>query len=182
MSKGHPLITAILLVLLGFAGSAEAFPGPSLVSVSGRRLVVQKRLPDGNLATPEIYVIRGVNWSPASSGTTGDDAARRSEMVSSEASDAALLQSLHVNTVRVYLDPGLDAAGLSVLDALWARGIMVVLTVDNARNDLTRVQQVVSLYKDHPAVLLWSLGNEWNINLYYGKAECNTPLAAAQCT
>lgn len=182
MSKGHPIIPAVLAALLGFTASASAFPGPSLVSVSGRRLIVQKRQPDGSLAAPETYVIRGVNWSPASSGTTGDDAARRAEMVSSAASDAALLQSLNVNTVRTYLDPGLDAAGLAVLDELWARGIMVVLTVDRARNDLTRVQQVVSLYKDHPAVLLWSLGNEWNIWLYYGKAECNSPLAAAQCT
>jgi hypothetical protein len=179
---GRRIIPAILVSLLGLTGSAAAFPGPSLVSVSGHRLLVQKRLPDGSLAAPEIYVIRGVNWSPASSGTTGDDASRRAELVNSAASDAALMQSLHINTVRVYLDPGLDAAGLSVLDALWARGIMVVLTVDNARNDLARVQQVVSVYKDHPAVLLWSLGNEWNINLYYGKAECNSPLAAAQCT
>ncbi|HEX3126689.1 MAG TPA: interleukin-like EMT inducer domain-containing protein [Thermoanaerobaculia bacterium] len=179
---GHRIVPAVLAALLGFTGSASAFPGPSLVSVSGRRLVVQKRQPDGNLAAPEIYVIHGVNWSPASSGTTGDEAARRAEMVSSAASDAALLQSLHVNTVRTYLDPGLDAAGLSVLDELWARGIMVVLTVDRARSDLTRVQQVVSLYKDHPAVLLWSLGNEWNINLYYGNGQCNSPLAAAQCT
>jgi hypothetical protein len=178
----HRIIPVVLAALLGFTGSASAFPGPSLVSVSGRRLVVQKRQPDGNLAAPETYVIRGVNWSPAHSGMTGDDATRRAEMVSSAASDAALLQSLNINTVRVYLDPGLDAAGLSVLDALWARGIMVVLTVDNATNDLARVQQVVGHYKDHPAVLLWSLGNEWNINLYYGKPACNSPLAAAQCT
>jgi hypothetical protein len=182
MSTARRIIPAILVFLVGLTGSASAFPGPSLVSISGRRLLVQKRLPDGSLAAPEAYVIRGVNWSPASSGTTGDDAARRAEMVSSAASDAALMQSLHINTVRVYLDPGLDAGGLAVLDELWARGIMVVLTADNATNDLARVQQVVSLYKDHPAVLLWSLGNEWNINLYYGKAECNSPLAAAQCT
>ncbi|MES1240487.1 MAG: interleukin-like EMT inducer domain-containing protein [Acidobacteriota bacterium] len=181
MPRGLRILPAIL-VLFGLAGSAAAFPGPSLVSISGRRLMVQKRRPDGSLAVPEAWVMRGVNWSPAASGTAGDDASRRAAMVGSAASDAALLQALHVNTVRLYLDPGLDAAGLSVLDELWARGIMVVLTVDNARNDLARAQQVVSLYKDHPAVLLWSLGNEWNITLYYGKAECNSPSAAAQCT
>jgi hypothetical protein len=156
--------------------------GPSLVTISGRRLLVQKRLPDGTLTPAEPYVIRGVDWAPASRNTPGDDAARRAEFINWVATDAPLMESLNINTVRLYLDPGLDAAGLTVLDTLWAHGIMVILNVDGSRNDLARAQQVVSIYKDHPAILLWMLGNEWNINLYYGKTECNTPLKAAQCT
>ena len=45
----------------------------------------------------------------------------------------------------------------------------------------SRLQQVVSHYKDHPAVLMWMLRGEWNINLYFGNGA-NTPLQAAQCT
>jgi len=144
--------------------------------------MVQKRQPDGSLAPAVAYVIRGVNWSPASPSTAADEESRRSELAAWAPTDSPILGSLNVNTVRVYLDPGLGSGGLAVLDQLWAQGIMVILTVDNSRNDLSRVQQVVSFYKDHPAVLMWMLGNEWNINLYYGKVECNTPLAAEQCT
>jgi len=31
-----------------------------------------------------------------------------------------------------------------------------------------RYEQVVNLFKDHPAILMWSIGNEWNINNFYG--------------
>jgi Interleukin-like EMT inducer/Divergent InlB B-repeat domain len=178
IASGIPLV-----LLVGWTPPAWAEgPGPSLVTVSGHRLLVQKRQPGGSLGPTEPYVVRGVDWAPASSSTTGDDTARRAEFLNWAAIDAPLLQSLNINTVRLYLDPGLDAGGLAVLDTLWAHGIMVILSVDGSRNDLTRVQQAVSFYKDHPAILLWLLGSEWNINLYYGKAECNTPLKAAQCT
>src|SRR5438128_1050792 len=43
-----------------------AGPGPSLVSVSGRQLLVRKRNLDGSLGPESAYIIRGVNWSPAS--------------------------------------------------------------------------------------------------------------------
>src|SRR5436309_1447597 len=174
-------ILAAYLVGMALPAVADG-PGPSLVAVSGHRLLVQKRQPDGSLAPAQAYVIRGVDWAPASRSTPGDDASRRAEFANWAATDAPLLHSLNVNTVRLYLDPGLDAGALAVLDQLWAQGIMVILTVDNARNDLTRVQQTVSVYKDHPAVLMWMLGSEWNINLYYNNPNCNTPAAAAQCT
>jgi len=128
-------------LLLGTSRVAEAVgPGPSIVSVSGHQLIVQKRQPDGSLATAEPYVIRGTNWAPASPQTTGDDATRRAEFASAVSTDAPLLQSLNINTVRLYLDPGLDANSLAVLDELWAHGVMAIVTVDDARNDLTRVQ------------------------------------------
>jgi len=44
-------------------------PGPSLVFLNGRQLIVSKRNPDGTLAPFEPYVIKGVNWSPASTTT-----------------------------------------------------------------------------------------------------------------
>src|SRR4051794_23334078 len=129
------LLAACLVWAPGRAGADG--PGPSLVTVSGHRLLVQKRQPDGSLAPSEAWVIRGFDWSPAGPDTAGDEASRRAEFAIRVATDAPLLQSLNVNTVRLYLDPGLDANGLAVLDQLWAHGIMVILTVDNGRNDLT---------------------------------------------
>ncbi|MCP3962331.1 MAG: DUF11 domain-containing protein [bacterium] len=157
-------------------------PGPSLVWFDGRRLMWQKRNPDGTLEPAAPYVIRGVNWSPASESTTGDNAARRAEFGIWAATDAPLMAAMGVNTVRLYLDPGFDATALAVLDGLYNQGIMAILTVDDAVNDVARAQQAVAFFKDHPAVLMWMLGSEWNINLYFGNAACATPQQAALCT
>ena len=34
---------------------------------------------------------------------------------------------------------------------------------------MDNVRRVVEAYKDHPAILMWAIGNEWDINYYYGK-------------
>ncbi|MCP3995921.1 MAG: DUF11 domain-containing protein, partial [bacterium] len=159
-----------------------ALPGPSLVWLDGRRLMWQKRNLDGSLEPAAPYVIRGVNWSPASQSTTGDNAARRAEFGIWAATDAPLMAAMGVNTVRLYLDPGFDATALAVLDELFAHGIMAILTVDDAVNNVPRVQQAVAFFKDHPAVLMWMLGSEWNINLYFDNPACDTPQQAALCT
>ncbi len=82
---------------------------------------------------------------------------------------------MNANTVRLMIDPGFDAtlgpAGLQILDDLYARGIMAIMTVDDAINNTSRVSAAVNFYKGHPAVLMWLLGNEWNINRYYGVAS-----------
>ena len=161
-------------------------PGPSLVSVNGRQLIVQKRNPNGTLAPAAAYTIRGVNWSPAGQNTntsTGDPNnanVRRPEFGIWAATDIPLMRNMNVNTVRMFMDPGIDANGKAVLDQLYSDGIMVIMTVDDAVNNTVRVQQAVNFYKDHPAVLMWMLGNEWNINNYYGVA--NSALDAAQRT
>jgi hypothetical protein len=151
--------------------------------VSGRQLIVSKRNADGTLAPAAPYIIRGVNWSPASqnTNTSNNDPnnanVRRPEFGIWAATDIPLLRAMNVNTVRLLIDPGPNAAGRSVLDQLYHNGIMAIVTVDDAVNDTNRVQQVVNFYKDHPAVLLWMLGSEWNINRYFGVAA-SVPEAA----
>lgn len=151
-------------------------PGPSVVSVSGRRLIVRKRNTDGTLAAPAAYIIRGVVWSPARSNTNtsptdpNNVTVRRQEFSLNAATDIPLLRQMNANTVYLPLDPALDASGRAVLDLLYSNGIMAIITVDNGINDTARVQQSVNFFKDHPAVLAWMLGNEWNINLYHGAA------------
>jgi hypothetical protein len=81
------------------------------------------------------------------------------------------MKAMNVNTVRLNIDPGAGAAGLAILDLLYQNGIMAAVTVDDAVNDLARVRDAVNALKDHPAVLCWMLGNEWNINRYYGVAS-----------
>jgi hypothetical protein len=165
--------------------------GPSLVSVSGRQLLLRRRLPDGRLAPPEPFVMRGVTWSPASrtTATTPSDPQnanrRRPEFGVWYSVDVPLMRAMHVNTVRLFMDPGFDPTlgpiGLEVLDELYRSGIMVVMTVDDGINDLARVQGAVTYYREHPAILMWSLGSEWNINRYFRGAGWS-PLFAAQRT
>ena len=155
--------------------------GPSLVSVNGRQLMVSKRNPDGTLASPGPYVMRGVVWSPASQNTGNTIASRRPEFGIWANTDIPLMKAMNINTVYMFFDPGLDATGTSVLDQLYSNGIMVVMTVDeDGSYNLTRLQQTVNFYKNHPAILTWLVGNEWNINLYKGAA--NSVLDAANKT
>jgi hypothetical protein len=186
-------IGPFLLLLIGSSFALETLPqqvlarrqanlGPSIVTINGRQLIVQRRNPDGMLATPAPYTIKGVNWSPASVGTVNTLASRRAEFSTAAATtDMSLMQTMNVNTVRTFLDPTLDLNGLNVLDQLHSKGIMVILTVDEATNNLTRVQQSVNHFKNHPAVLMWLLGNEWNINGYYTSPQIS-PQEAAQRT
>jgi hypothetical protein len=180
-----PFRLAVLVTFL-LADVLPAAAAPSQVTVSGHQLIVRKRLGDGSLAPAAPYVIRGVVWSPASDTTDtspsdpNNAAVRRQEFATWKNTDIPLLAAMNVNTVRMLIDPGADANGTALLDQLYANGIMVIMTVDNGVNDTARANQIVSYYKDHPAILAWVLGNEWNINYYYGAAT--SVQAAAQRT
>ena len=178
-------IPLIFLLALSFCVSA-----PSLVTVSGTRLMVRKRLATGELGFSAPYFIRGVCYSPASitTATTTIDpdnaTIRRQEFGEWFRTDIPLLRAINVNTVRLFIDPGfsgqLGRTGLAMLDEFWRNGIMVIMTVDNGINDTNHIASAVNFYKDHPAVLGWSLGSEWNQSRYFGVA--NSILDAAQRT
>jgi hypothetical protein len=123
-------------------------------------------------------VIRGVAWSPASQNTLATTAGRRAEFVKWKNVDIPLMKAMNVNTVYTYLDPDLDEGGMSVLDQLYDNGLMVIMTVDESGSyNLTRLRQAVLFFKNHPAILAWSIGNEWNINTYHNPND--TVLGAA---
>lgn len=183
-----------LLFALVFCGAVLAAPDlratvpnqPSLVTISGRQLLVQRRNPDGSLAPAAPYVIRGVNWSPASTTTSsGDPSVRRPQFGQWHSTDIPLFDAMNVNTVRFFIDPGLPGdpsitvPGLTILDELYENGIMAIMTVDDGNNTVSRMQPVVDHYKNHPAILLWSLGSEWNINRFFKPEEFPTVDSAA---
>ena len=72
-----------------------------------------------------------------------------------------MMEQAGINVVRTY-GPILDTA---VLDALYARGIYVLMTVYYGYNETaaSAVQKVCAV-KDHPAIIGWLVGNEWNLN------------------
>lgn len=109
------------------------------------------------------FVVRGVCWNPVGVGAThpeGLDYAGFSDI------DIPLMVELGVNVVRTY-EPLLDR---SVLDRLWAAGIRVIESIyPYGGVEAAVVTERVRAVKDHPAVLYWALGNEWNYNgLYVG--------------
>jgi hypothetical protein len=83
------------------------------------------------------------------------------------------------------MDPGLPSdsnitvPGLTILDEFYRNGIMVIMTVDNGNNTVPRIATVVDHYKNHPAILMWSLGSEWSINLFFKPAQFPTVDSAA---
>jgi len=104
--------------------------------------------------------------------------------------DIPLMAQMHINTVRIYNDFGTDPAVYKlILDTFYNNGIMVIMTVVNSQDDIAsrRYLQTVQLCQNHPAILMWLLGNEWNLNnppLYgystYAQAAAAVENAAVQ--
>ncbi|MCP4691308.1 MAG: hypothetical protein GY859_24895, partial [Desulfobacterales bacterium] len=142
---------------------------PSVVSVDGTRLMVQKRLRNGRLGVAQPYKIKGFAWSPASMETTGAFGDRRQALRDWSAYDLGMMKGAHANTVYTFLDFGLTPAEYApVLDTLYENGMMAIITVDaDGNGDLATLANVVNAYKNHPAILMWAIGNEWNVNLFH---------------
>lgn len=155
-------------VYLETAPSSAVPAGPSLATIQGYRLMLRRRLPDGTLDSARPYTIKGAAWSPSSIGTPADVTSRRREFGIWYRTDIRLLKEMNANTVYVFLDFGTTPEFLetarAILDYCYRNGIMVVMTADEDGTDNTaNITAVVNAFKDHPAILMWALGNEWNL-------------------
>ena len=54
--------------------------------------------------------------------------------------------------------------GLAVLDEAYKNGLKVVAIVDGFCANTPIAQKMINTYKNHPAILMWQLGNEFNYN------------------
>ncbi|MBI3267954.1 MAG: DUF4082 domain-containing protein [Planctomycetes bacterium] len=154
-------------------------PGPSQVWFEGSVLMVRKRNLDGSLAAAAPYDIKGVVYGFAPDADTyssdpHNTDVRRAASLPWYAKDLPLILRLNANTARFTMDPGVDAitgpSGWKFLSDLYAAGVMVILTTDDTVNDTARIVKVIEYYRQHPAILMWSLGSEVNINRYWGTA------------
>jgi len=143
----------------GGDASTQDGGGASGVVIEGGQLLV-----DG-----QPFSIRGVCWNPVPKGGTHPADLSFADFAEG---DGALMQAAGINAVRTY-DAITDTA---VLDTLYAKGIYVLNMVYAWGGDpATVVDARVSAVKDHPAILMWVLGNEWNYNgLYVGSSHADS--------
>jgi hypothetical protein len=121
------------------------------IRVEGRELVVD--------CVP--YQVRGVCWNPVPRGATHPQGLDYDGLAPT---DVPLMQAAGINTVRTYE----ALADTAVLDRLYAAGIRVLSTVYGYGGDAASVVTArVNAVKNHPAILGWVLGNEWNYNGLY---------------
>lgn len=139
-------------------------------SAGDRRLFVQERKFDGSLAPAQAFTAKGVNWSPHRPGVSESNL--HLEFAANYQRDIPLMAKMGINVVRVYHDFGTGPQAFQILDMFYRYGIKVIVEVDSPRQgvvaDLANIQAVVNAYKNHPAILMWSIGNEWDLNRYYG--------------
>jgi len=107
--------------------------------------------------------MKGICWSPVAKGNTYPAGL---DFAGFAASDADLMKRAGINVVRGY-EPITDR---QVLDTFLSNGIYVVNSAYSwGGASVQSAVDVVNAVKDHPAIIMWTVGNEWNYNgLYYG--------------
>ncbi|MDB2448563.1 hypothetical protein N9W93_05480 [Gammaproteobacteria bacterium] len=113
------------------------------------------------------YYMKGICYHPVKIGNT-----KRSFETLNE--DLILMKEAGVNTIRVY-EPIDDKA---VLDKLSKAGIKVVISFgynQKGRFDIVSGTFIdyVRKYKNHEAILMWELGNEYNYNSQWFDGDIN---------
>ena len=102
------------------------------------------------------YLIRGICYHPVPKG-------KEKRSFETLEQDIALMLEAGINTIRVY-EPVDDSA---VLDQLNTAGIQLIIGFGYNQNGVYdiasgTVLDYIKKYKDHPAILFWELGNEYN--------------------
>lgn len=135
------------LMLSGFAlSSCKSLSKPTAVKTHGRQLLVGQ----------EPFFIKGICYHPVPANQTKRSFDRIEE-------DLQLMKAAGINTIRVY-EPIVER---EVLDIIAKNEMYVILGFgynQGGKFDILTgtFSDYVEMYKDHPAILLWELGNEYN--------------------
>jgi hypothetical protein len=159
--------TAVERPPVGPAPDADQPPPPPAgmgiesAAVSGFQLLVRRRQPGGTAGPAEPFDVRGISWSPAERGAGRPDS---DSYLRAADRDLPMMRAANINVVKTYLP-----VRRAVLDRLQAHGLAAIVTVLNVSGEI--FEATVAELKDHPALLMWLLGNEWNLNRLYGSCE-----------
>jgi hypothetical protein len=116
------------------------------------------------------FIVKGVCYSPTPVGRSVSDYDWWTDQASYTA-DFSLIRNMGANTVRTFSKSLNIQAMSSALDSAYAHGLYVImgfwvdqtsdLTKQTVRDGLLNdFKSMVTNFKDHPAVLMWSFGNE----------------------
>ncbi len=135
-----------LFFLVVLITSCENNSADTTVSVDERKILVNKR----------PYLIKGICYHPVPIGSDKRDFSNLKE-------DLALMKEAGINTIRVY-EP-ID--NKVVLDKISKAGFMVVIGFGYDQEGVYDILSgtyidYVEKYKNHSAILMWELGNEYN--------------------
>lgn len=137
---------ALLTITLCFLYSFSVNEDTDVVSVKERQLLVNK-IP---------YFIKGICYNPVEKG-------HRERSFTNIDIDLAIMKEAGINTIRVYLP--IEEA--SVLDKIAEAGIKVITSFgynQGGQYDILSGSYLdyIIKFKNHKAILLWELGNEYN--------------------
>lgn len=145
MFKLKSTLTIIILFATVFA-SCSGSPEKNNVSVAGRQILVNEN----------PFFIKGICYHPVAKGSSN----RSFDQL---AGDLALMKEAGINAIRVY-SPVDD---LAVLDQIHEAGLKLIVGFGYNQKGYYDILsgsllEYVEKYKDHPAILFWELGNEYN--------------------
>lgn len=146
MKQFKILLFTSFLLLNGAIESCTNKIDNDVVTVSERKILVNN----------EPYLIKGICYHPVPKGSDKRSFSNLTE-------DLALMVEAGINTIRVY-SPIDDKA---VLDEIDAAGLKVIIGFgynQNGNFDILSGSFInyITNYKNHNAILLWELGNEYN--------------------
>ena len=141
------LLSGIILFLsIGLISCNTNHQKKENVSISGRKILVNK--------VP--YIIKGICYHPVPKGSDLRDFGNLDQ-------DLALMNEAGINTIRVYV----PIDDIVVLDKIHNAGIKIIVGFGYNQNDVYDILSgtfidYINKYKNHEAILLWELGNEYN--------------------
>ncbi len=146
MIRNFKVVILPLLAGLSFGACSLLSDQNSVVGVKGDQLTINE-IP---------FFIKGICYHPVEKGQTIRSFAQIEE-------DLKLIKAAGVNTLRVY-EP---IESVEVLDQIHNAGLRVIISFGFNQGGLYDLKSgtyldYVMAYKNHPVILLWELGNEYN--------------------
>ncbi len=141
------------------------------------------------LLNGQIFIVKGVGYAPTSIGDDPEVAAPNGDYFTSNYSDIynrdlPLLRQMGANTVRLW-GWQYDADHTDFLDQAYNNGVNPIYVIapfwlDSSRDIsdaatreaiIAEFSQMVAIHKDHPAILMWVIGNELNAPWMFGNSD-----------